>query len=155
MAEPGHWEGPENFSALYGVRPEIARSTAAAVLEDLARAGLLVTTRYYVPSPGELYDLYGAISHELHRGLKGVRWVMCRETHDAIWRRERNRVAALPRAVQAWFAETPPWSAVDTVNVVDVDYRAQTARLFGIPVRIDPAARSPLIEIDTEATLRR
>lgn len=155
-SEPGRWEGPDDFVALYAVRPEVDKTTAAAVLDDLARGGLLVTTRYYVPSPAELYDMYGGIGRDLYRGMRGnLRWVMCRETHDALWRRHRDQRAAVPPDIRRLWSLGMEWAEPETVAVVDVDFRTQFAYLFGIPIRIDPAARSPLLEIDSEATLRR
>ena len=160
MAEPGHWEGPDDTATV-----EALMSAGLPwggylneVLIELEQAGLLVRKRYYVRSPRELYTLYSSIGMHLHRGMNGaLRWVMCRESYEAVLLRERDRRAVVASDIRAtWLSMTGDvLPATEPVPVANVDFRTQTAYLFRIPVRIDPAARSPLLEIDTEATMRR
>lgn len=148
----GNWFGTYHAQAVAALYDEQVPSwLAEALAKKLARAGVLVSSAYYVPDIQELYGLMKTWSHHMNRGTKGARWVMCRETHDALGRIHGDR--RVPRTpVLAFIAEgAEPPEPESPINVISM----RPARLFDIEVRIDPAARSPLFEVDSEATRQR
>lgn len=146
----GRWEKPDNFGALAKLYDEMlaegGRFGLATFVAVATRRGLLVDTDYYVPGPDELFSAYNRMAYDLTRANRTWRWVMCRETVDALFRvyvRERTTEPVDTR----WFmagGDTP------------IEPREQTvitpATIFGVPIRIDPAARRPMFEIEPEAS---
>lgn len=157
IREPGAWQGMDYGPAIEAIRVAglPADIPPGELIRALARAGVLVVAEYYVPSPDELFGIYSAVGRELSRGMGGqLRWVMCRETHDALMRRHGAQRAAVPVDIRRYWPATElaePVPEPESVAVADADYSTTQARLFGIPVRIDPAARRPLLEIDDSA----
>lgn len=151
----GRWQGPDNTDALLNIWRELdpdARIAASDFINTITRSGLLVRKPYYVPDPDELLGLMHELQYKMRQDNGGCRWVMCRETFDAIANRYRNQLTPVP----AWWASTWTFNADSTpedmsMNAVTVIDPARTT-LCGMPVRIDPAARSPLFEIDNDAT---
>lgn len=165
MTEPGRWEGPDDSAAWdalaraglpWGVHVD-------KLLGELERSGLLVRRRYYVPSFDELLSVYREVSHARWRKLDGLRWVMCRETHDAMVREYADKRYTPPPTFDASFWRSPegeamPLAALEMgIHMVIKAARRwdDTASLLGVPIRFDPAARSPLLEVDTDATVRK
>lgn len=139
--QQGQWasvNGGEAVDALMAAG--MGRSTAVQASVVLMRAGLLLTDSYYVPSQDELLGVY----HDLADSSPHFkwRWVMCHEALMAIDRRHNNQLTMrMPGIV------LEPSTEVDfpmPVMIVDV----MGGKLFGKPIRIDPAARRPMIELD-------
>lgn len=122
-------------------------------LQTLMDRGILCRDSFYVPSPAELYHHYVGLRAIFTRGRpeEYVRWVMCWETLVTLAVQHRDRVAQV----------ASPWDALgleldapepETAMVVE---RADPVskmggRLFGMAIRIDPAARRPLLEVSTD-----
>lgn len=115
---------------------------ADTVLDQLGRAGLFVRQDYYVPSRDELYNLYCQVDSASYRRLP-FRWVMCAETISELKKLYGGTKYAQMLAF-SW--DNDPAKVVEPrgVNVFD------NMRLFDVPIRIDPAARRPLIELVDE-----
>lgn len=151
----GSWQGPDNIDQqleiLAKVDPE-RRIDPRDFFVAMAQSGLLLRKAYYVPDPDELFGIMKTIQYHVSRGTQGCRWVMCRETVDALARRYLRQVTPEPVVwPRIWSDE-----AADVVAGMPHAVRViEDARLFGVPIRIDPAARSPMFEIDTEATETR
>jgi hypothetical protein len=137
---------------------------AGRLVNSLAAAGLIVRDDYYVPDANELMGIMHRWQYHIREGKQDCRWVMCRETIDALAEKyARNRtITPTPRTFDVGFwtqgpgAELPPAALeMETVQVMKSRrYWSGQDMLFGVPIRIDPAARSPLFEIDTPATRR-
>lgn len=119
--------------------------------QELARAGLLVMGGYYVPSPDELRFAYARISDAGLRKWVNLRWVMCPETLSALVKTYGGQ--RHPRPVDYAF-NWPPELSLGEVEMVDVVSQAigdsQMPALFGIRIRVDPAARHPMFEVDPD-----
>lgn len=142
----------------------LSDSDLAELLTTLNEAGLIVRKPYYVPDAEELFGMMSKIRYHLMSGLQGCRWVMCRETIDSLAAKySRTRIAAPPRFNAGFWTDTDLPSAALELEIELVmqarrywdPHNPDTgARLFGIEIRVDPAARSPMFEIETEATKR-
>ena len=118
---------------------------AEIAIEALVEAGLMVGRPFVVPSDKVLYREYMRLAEaDIHRRMP-VRWVMCRETYASIEKRHAGMVAAVAPEIKWAFspAEDSP-DLADTMTAVPV---ASCGKLFGIPIRIDPAARAPMWEV--------
>jgi hypothetical protein len=150
----GSWIGPDNIDQqleiLRKVDPD-RHIDPSDFIVAMAQSGLLLRKAYYVPDADELFGVMKTIQYGVYRGLTGCRWVMCRETVDALARRYvGQRTPEPPVFPNVWSDEADVMYAMPTaVHVIE------NATLFGVPIRIDPAARSPMFEIDTEATETR
>jgi len=156
---PGEWR-EANDEALIELLGDhgIVGLKASRLLDDMAAAGVIVRKGYYVPSDDDLFAIYRTIGYYLYKGMaqSGIRWVMCRETHNALAAKYQNKVAPAPmRFDAAFWASTEgqelPTSALE-MDVLQV-MRARRSwtdhgMLFGVPIRIDPAARTPLLEVE-------
>jgi len=119
-----------------------------AVIEAVlgALSNMLVTTSYYVPTMRELmrgYDRLGAA--HLRQQIK-VRWVMCRETYDALAAQYSDTRYAVMASVSPFDPSDPGAVDVTTRTVVERRWN-EPGYLFGIPIRLEPAARAPIFEI--------
>ena len=75
---------------------------------------------------------------------------MCYETHKALRERYSDRRYTSPPDLTQWFtAETATAEAIMPIVRTIMEYRRwdDPGMLFGMPIRIDPAARSPMWEI--------
>lgn len=160
----GTWRGPTVEQALcriiddFDPRMYVSRSE---LVDALIKSGLVVRTDYYVPDANELMDIMHSWQYHLH-GKQDCRWVMCKETVDALAENyARNRtITPTPRRLDINFwteTDLPPAALeMEVVQVMESRrYWSAQDMLFGVPIRIDPAARSPLFEIDTPATRRQ
>lgn len=120
---------------------------ADTVLDQLSRAGLLVRQDYYVPSPRELYDLYYKIDSASYRRLP-FRWVMCSEILDELKRLHSGTKVAKLREFSWTETSANPVMEMDWYYIFEV--KPDSPRLFNIPIRVDPAARTPMIELVEE-----
>ena len=125
------------------------------VVALLVAARVLVDAPYYVPPIDDLYRGYAALGTAYIRGLIPVRWVMCGETHDALARQYgAERYYQPATSVRTAGLATGP-DGLPTPEAlaghIDIVMRRKTwtdpSKLFGIPIRIDPAARRPMFEI--------
>jgi hypothetical protein len=137
----GHWHGPDVVNTLLAVLQKAdpgAHASAHAFVDAMLNSGMLVDTRYYVPGTGELYEMH-AWHRESRPGALNYRWVMCRETFDALADEHRRQMVRGPIL---------PLGAPEPQRV----YVAEAGKLFGRPIRVDPAARRPMLELDTDAS---
>jgi hypothetical protein len=160
----GEWIRPRRFPALIAAYQELDPTGAVMSFDDFERAlagqGLLVVDAFYVPDMRELNDMRTQLAYEYRFQGDTARWVMCRETIDELARsiNERGRtLAPAPR----WQGNLADWVAGgndmptlnDVVQVIESRQRWDNRdALFGIPLRVDPAARSPMFELRTPAT---
>jgi hypothetical protein len=116
---------------------------AETAVRALMDAGLLVGLPFVTPTFKALLGEYCRVAEAgLHRRLP-LRWVMCRETHQAIARLAGNRVAPImPKLAFVWSDDDA--ATMDPPMAVPI---ASASRLFDIPIRIDPAARAPMWEV--------
>lgn len=127
----GQWVGSHEEHAREVLAPIVdSWHEADRIIRVLSKVGLLVSSAYYVPSVGELFDS----ADEMHYTSR-YRWVMCSETWTDLWRAHAGQRARL-----AWPVGDKP---AEDVFIVD----AVGNQLLGIPVRIDPAARRPMWEV--------
>lgn len=153
----GEWQGPDD-DALLAIAYELQLDDRDHIrfIDAMERSGLIVRKPYYVPDINELYGLMRQFSYYMPQGARGCRWVMCRETHDAIARQYATvRVAPLSD-YRPWRAEAdpePPSLGMAVLGILE-SHRiwSEKSTLFGMPIRLDPAARSPLFELDSKAT---
>lgn len=161
----GTWHGPTVEESLYRILEEFDPDytmlrSRLELIEKLVGSGHVVRADFYVPDMGELWGLKRSFSYYLAQGMEGVRWVMCRETVQALVKKYQHaRFAPAQGAEVELWVDDAAARAVSTplgLAVVTVAQSPESAQytLFGVPVRIDPAARSPLFEIDTPATRR-
>lgn len=120
---------------------------ALAALQDM-----IVVSPFYVPTSDELFSQYGTLGYAYLRGRIDVRWVMCAETHDALWRRYNTVRYPVPDDripfVMAEVSPSPELVAFEVRTVMERNRKwTEPGQLFGIPIRIDPAARTPMFEI--------
>lgn len=162
----GRWIGPDNVDQLLKLCEELDPLGQVVrpvdFINAVQRTGLLTRKSYYVPDPDELLGLMKTMQYHLHRGGVGCRWVMCRETVDALAAKWVRKVTPAPLRFDAAFwrsdgADLPPAALeMEVLNVIEHNrHWPDQTRLFGWPVRVDPGARSPMFEIDTEATETR
>jgi hypothetical protein len=144
----GTWHGSTTSDALYRLLDEVDPSyllrSRTELIDKLKASGLIVEAPFYVPDMEELWGMKRKWSYYRAQGMEGARWVMCRETGEALARKY-----ATTRTVTPFEFDGPDPREIGVVGRWDGNYT-----LFGVPVRIDPAARSPLFEIDTPATRR-
>lgn len=128
------------------------RTAAERLARDLEAGGWTVRTDYYIPTFQDLQRDYQTLAYAYLNGRIKVRWVMCRETHDALAKRyTQERFAVVPdlTAVIA-SSESSIGMVVDTVHAVmenRLHWGDDQSKLFGIPIRLDPVARRPVFEI--------
>jgi len=158
----GHWEQPDH--EVYRKAADALTSLSSLVLQDdlnelltiMDKAGLIVRKDYYVPDVDELYGLMRQLTYGIDVPRDGWRWVMCRETVDALARKYDRQMAPKPIKFDAswWKANDDMPSAALQMEVDQViesrRYWPRQDRLFGVDIRIDPAARRPMFEIDDE-----
>jgi hypothetical protein len=131
------------------------------LIDSIASTGMLVTKAFYVPDADELLGLMKTVQYHLYRGMQGCRWVMCRETVDVLAAKWASHQTVPPVRFDAAFwqsalqgGELPPAALeMEILTIIEHNRRwTDQSKLFGVPIRIDPAARSPLLEIDTPTT---
>lgn len=156
----GEWCGPDDtelyeLAGLFEVEPGL-------FVRTLINSGLVVRSAYYVPDTRELADLMKGWQYHAHRGGLGARWVMCRETVQALARRYEDKITPAPMVFDAdWWRVGGlglPSAALEleVMRIIEFNQRwTDRTMLFGKPIRLDPAARSPLFEIDAPATWER
>lgn len=163
----GQWQGPDDTDALLAIMRELDPSgillAPTTFINTMTRSGMLVRKAYYVPDFNELADLMRQWSYHLRRANIGCRWVMCRETVDALARKySRTRVPAPMTFDASWWLNDGsdlPSAALEMeiMNVIEHNqyWGEDKSTLLGVPIRIDPAARSPLFEVDKPPVERR
>lgn len=165
----GTWHGPTVEYALNRildrVDPNYMLRSRTGLIDALTASGLIVRTDFYIPDPDELLGMMHRWQYHLRQGMQGCRWVMCRETVDALAEKYAlNRtMTPTPRTFDIGFWRDGPGTELPTAALEMEAVQVMESRrywsgqdmLFGVPIRIDPAARSPLFEIDTPATARR
>ncbi len=158
----GTWHQPTQATYRRALEATYRRELdLGAILDAFESAGLIVRAPYYVPDVDELYQMRHWLLERRTPINREYRWVMCRETIDALAEQHHNHRAPAPIQFDAgfWMGEGAelPSAALDEMEVVTmIESRrrwSQTDRLFGVDIRVDPAARSPLFEIDTPGTL--
>lgn len=128
------------------------RDAAERLARDLEDGGWTVRTDYYIPTLQDLHRDYQTLAYAYLKDRIKVRWVMCRETHDALAKRyTQDRFAVIPdlSAVIA-SSESSLDMVTSTVHAVMENrlyWGDDQSKLFGIPIRIDPVARRPVFEI--------
>lgn len=131
-----------------GVAPLRAEEAADALIA----AGLVVVSDFYVPSMDELIGLYRRLGDAHLHGQITVRWVMCRETHDALY--ARYNATQYPPTERIPFSQAIVEPSAEVLQheirtIMERNRRwGDPSSLFGIPIRIDPAARRPMFEIE-------
>jgi hypothetical protein len=136
----GRWHQPDNATVIAHLAREFGLADPAAFVAALELRGLVVRAPFYVPDVDELYVRYRRLSNVAAAERPHVRWVMCHETYGELARLHNG-------------GRVPPSYARESSYTVIEPAPGGTVNLFGIPVRLDPAARSPLFEIDSDATL--
>lgn len=124
------------------------------IIDALEKAGLVVTTDYHVPTYDELFGMYNRLGDAYLRGRIKVRWVMCAEIHDALQKQYRQRRYPTPIDLSFGLSETQPTAEfLDNAarTVMEGTRRwGDHSTLFGVPIRLDPAARRVMFEISEE-----
>lgn len=161
----GEWLMPDPVTLLSDVLDSPAFAVPpdkrAALALALRETGFLVATAYYVPDVDELFDIYHQLTRHLRRPPRlWIRWVMCGETQQALYRKYSNTRYSTPSPnLVAFMADGDLASSNvgDLVAEVDMMMTRQVAatvraaldagQLFGMPIRRDPAARRPLLEL--------
>lgn len=158
----GRWEGPDDTEQLLAILRELdprgAMVTPAKFIEVMSRSGMLVRKAYYVPDADELFGQMKQWQYHLRRGNVECRWVMCRETVDALARKYDRQRTPAPVTFDAMFwrndgSELPSAALeMEVLTVIESNrhWGGDHSMLFGVPIRMDPAARSPMFEIDTK-----
>ncbi len=130
-----------NILVELGFKRDQARTAAVALCTE----GLLVDRMFYLPPMNALYDDYKRLAEaQIHKRIP-VRWVMCREIHSQLTQWYYNRrVPITPDWRNAFIqASDLPQQPDDPTSVSVIG----GGSLFGVPIRIDPAARTPMWEI--------
>jgi len=147
----GHWSQDHGETAhqrllAAGLNSEQAHDAVNAL------AAMMVWTNHFVPTFDDLLRDYRRLGDAYLNGRIDVRWVMCQETHDALARQYKDK--RYPRladilSFSALSAEPDPGVLSDYAGWVFENRRRwnDTSKLFGVPIRIDPAARRPMFEI--------
>lgn len=95
----GQWRNPSDEAALTALADlDIRGPEASRIIAALGAARVLVRERYYVPDFSELLGTYRTIAYRFGKNMSevGLRWVMCRETHDALVEQFSQTRAAPP-----------------------------------------------------------
>ena len=148
----GEWRQPAGAADLVAVLRSHGTVAPERLVEALVASGAIVRTEYYVPEARELFGLYRLLSWQM-RDTTGVGWVMCRETRDALVEQYGpNRVRVLaPMLFSALLTMAEPGAAELESAVMTVMERGRhwsdSTMLLGLPVRVDPAARRPMLEV--------
>lgn len=108
---------------------------------------MLVSTQYVVPTFSDLMRAYSLLAEARLTNRISLRWVMCLEIHDKLaMQYERTRYissAPLP-SLDPQLADDADWVFKNRL------YWNDRSQLFGMPIRIDPAARRVMFEIDPD-----
>lgn len=116
-----------------------------------ALGDMLVVTSYYVPTSDELLRQYAALGGAYLNNRIKVRWVMCWEIREALWGKYQQVQYPVCRdSLRAtWTEHSDPEELAFQVRTVMEHTRrwSDPGTLFGIPIRLDPAARTPMFEI--------
>lgn len=146
-ADTGRWEtGTAHLVTAALADAGIPTEHIGEAIDNLLAAGLIVVADFYVPTEHELLGQYmtlakAHLAHEI-----SIRWVMCTETHNALYRRHlSHKFARHPDLRAAPCSETERSPLVFDFETWDVISRTT---ILGVPIRIDPAARRPTFEID-------
>lgn len=128
------------------------RTAAERLAHDLEDGGWTVRTDYYIPTFRDLHGDYQTLAYAYLNNRIKVRWVMCRETHDALAQRyTQARVVVIPDlATVIASSESGVGMVTDAVHAVmenRLHWGDDQSKLFGVPIRIDPVARRPVFEI--------
>ena len=109
----------------------------------------LVTAAYYVPTQDELYRQYHQLGAAYLRGRINAGWVMCYETHKALRERYSDRRYTVMPDMAMWREHAPNVDEIMPVvrTIMEARRWDDPGTLFGMPIRIDPVARSPVWEI--------
>lgn len=141
----GQWVGSHTQLAYDALAP-IADNwhEADRIIHALSGAGLLVSSAYYVPSLGELYDNWEQMRYAAFAKMK-PRWVMCAETWTTLATTYVSQQTTRPLGPLSYNHSegTLEELAPSPIFVVSVP----AGRLFGEEVRFDPAARRPMWEV--------
>lgn len=156
---PVGWQPSTNNPAIRALEEAgVVGEQLLVVLQALIDARLLVSAGYYIPTFAELRRDYNTLGEAYLNGRLMVRWVMCRETHDALMARyDQTRYPVPPRTPLASAAVDPSSEVLEfEVRTVMERNRRWTdpGMLFGVPIRIDPVARRPVFEIIEEGGAR-
>jgi hypothetical protein len=122
------------------------RIAANDFLLAMERSGLVVLKEYYVPKLDELYPIYSMVARA--NSHERVRWVMCRETYYALERAyERTLVPAhWSWPIEAVLDQEGEDIFLEDMLVITRPWGTTDAKLLGLSVRLDPAARAPMLE---------
>lgn len=139
--------------------PERTRTQLAIALRE---TGFLVPTAYYVPDAAELFAMYrelAEVDYHARQSLRRsiIRWVMCGETHQALYKKYGDTRTVHTPNLSAFIAGGEP-TDMDTISnelhmvmttraAASVPAALDAGRLFDMPIRRDPAARRPLFEL--------
>lgn len=165
----GEWCDPDYQVLLSDVlgSPSFGLTQGAAnrLVVALEQTGFLVQSPYYVPDVRELHEMYRQLAEVDYQGggrvnKSWIRWVMCRETQQALMEKYRNvRVPRLP-GITAWVDEGDRDHPIEVMNDLLMVWEArvkkslepamEAGRLFDMPIRWDPAARRPMWEFIPE-----
>lgn len=130
-----------------------SRSAAEAVTVELLAKGLIVARDFELVDERHLYGHLQSLRYAARANL-AIRWVMCRETHDDLASRYRDRQHITPPEIYA-FQSGEDLTTDQLTTVVDFVFVSarrwdDQSKLFGIPIRIDPGARSVMVEFITD-----
>jgi hypothetical protein len=119
------------------------------VVAALAVRGFIVATGFTPLDERAIYDQYRSLEWAIRSNLK-VRYVMCREIHDNLAAQYSNTRYARPTDLaRAYFAGADQ-SVEAITDAIDFVFSRRVwgdqSFLFGVPIRIDPAARSVMFE---------
>lgn len=149
--ERGRWHrGHSDLVAAVQAEAEAFGWPPSKVIQTLYERRLLPAPNYYAPTLDEVYDMMTALRHATEYGGMPARWVMCAETIAAFHRQYREMVA--PEAPPLW-AFLPAEDEADATfpdALRVIDRSDGMPKLFGVPIRTDPAARTPLFEINPD-----
>lgn len=128
----------------------LTTGTAELVADALHGAGLIVLGGYYVPTDEQLYDAYNTLGHAyLHNRIR-VRWVMCTEIlRTLVARHQGYRFSRMPD-LGSIFQPAAVDSALPQQGWVLSQHADGLWWLFDVPVRVDPAARWPMFEVNPD-----
>lgn len=149
---PVGWQPPTDHPVIRALEAANVRGEQLVIaVQELKDAGVLVSKGYYIPTFDDLHGDYGTLGAAYLKGRIDVRWVMCKETRDALVTRYGEWRYAPPPEMPSWHADVMPSPEVLALEVRTIMERKlrweDTDKLFGIPIRIDPAARRPVFEI--------
>ena len=125
----------------------------------LRESGFLVATAYYVPDADELFTMYQQLAEVDYHARKNLRmrWVMCGETQRALQRKYSNTKTIHTPNIDGFIAGgdlAPGPEMHDEIHLVmttraaaSIPVALDAGRLFDMPIRRDPAARRPMVEL--------